>query len=202
MPCQDNNIKWLRFYGDGVQGSPAPEAFWTEDCHGNTYFGQYDTESVAHGDAATPLGPDQWRRIEVLVYAGTDDQTDDYAYLWVDGVLDAATTGVGVLSAALAGTGYTRVEVGHYIGTGQTVDVWTDDYYLDVTPQRVEICTGSTWAARGTCEIQLPSGLWTDDAIEFRVNAGAWSDAALHAAYLYVVDQGNNANPEGYALDG
>lgn len=62
---------------------------------------------------------------------------------------------------------------------------WVDDIYVDSTPQRVMICSGSTWDSRGTCEMQIPSA-WSDTSVTVTVNQGAFTDSS--SQYLYVVD--------------
>lgn len=73
--------------------------------------------------------------------------------------------------------------------TGLTSDVewywYADDVYVDKGLQRVEICSGSTWASKGTCEIQPPSA-WSDTSATVTVNQGAFADSS--SQYLYVVD--------------
>jgi hypothetical protein len=80
-------------------------------------------------------------------------------------------------------------------GTNITVDY--DDIYLDNSPARVEICSGSTWASRSHCEIQISSA-WSSSSITATVNRGSFG--ASNSVYLYVVDASNQANSSGYAI--
>jgi hypothetical protein len=69
-----------------------------------------------------------------------------------------------------------------------------DDYYIDYTPARVEICNGSTWATRGICNTQIPTN-WSASSIGIVVNQGTFT--AGSSKYLYVVDSNNTANSSG-----
>lgn len=71
---------------------------------------------------------------------------------------------------------------------------WMDDIYVDNTASRVEICTNSTWTARGACEVQIPSA-WSASSITATVNQGAFANGAT--AYLYVVDSTGAVNTSG-----
>ncbi|MBJ6801435.1 IPT/TIG domain-containing protein [Geomonas propionica] len=62
---------------------------------------------------------------------------------------------------------------------------WFDDYYIDNTPARVEVCSGSTWDTKGNCTIQIPVA-WSSTSITFTVNQG--SIPSNGSGYLYVVD--------------
>lgn len=77
-------------------------------------------------------------------------------------------------------------------------DAYFDDVYIDSTPARVALCTGSTWTARGSCAIQPPS-TWdaNGDEITATVNLGALTG---DTAYLYVCDADNVCNENGYEV--
>jgi hypothetical protein len=74
---------------------------------------------------------------------------------------------------------------------------WVDDVYVDNTRARVEICEGSTWAARTRCDIQIPSA-WSNNSITFSANQGAFTSG--QNAYLYVVDSTGAVNASGYPI--
>jgi hypothetical protein len=80
-------------------------------------------------------------------------------------------------------------------GTGANPSFDFDDIYVDDTRSRVEICTGSTWAAKGACEVQIPHTSWGDTTLQITVNQGAFADSST--AYLYVVDADGVANTNG-----
>ena len=72
-----------------------------------------------------------------------------------------------------------------------------DDILFDTTQARVELCPGSTWAARGGCESQ-PATSWGASSIVVTVNRGGFSTG--NTAYLYVVDSTGTANASGYSV--
>ena len=70
------------------------------------------------------------------------------------------------------------------------------DIFVDWTLARIDLCTGSTFAARGNCETQIPV-TWGDTGISTRVNKGALTDGTR---YLYVYDATGTPNATGYAV--
>lgn len=78
-----------------------------------------------------------------------------------------------------------------------SMTVWMDDIYLDNTPQRAMLCSGSSWSSRGNCENQIPSS-WSDEGVTLTLNQGSFSLGGQ--AYLYVVDATGSANASGYPL--
>lgn len=77
--------------------------------------------------------------------------------------------------------------------------LWMDDFYLDITQARVEICSGSTWTNKGTCEIQIPTA-WdsTGQSATVTINQGAF--ASNSSQYLYLVDSTGAVNSNGKAI--
>lgn len=73
---------------------------------------------------------------------------------------------------------------------------WIDDVYVDNTRARLELCTGSTWANRTSCNIQIPVD-WSDTSIRATVNTSGFTSG--QNAYLYVVDR-NNVVSGGYPV--
>lgn len=78
-----------------------------------------------------------------------------------------------------------------------SVTWYMDNIYVDRTLARVEICTNSTWAARGACEVQIPSA-WSASSITATVNQGSFANGTT--AYLYVVDSTGAVNTNGLAV--
>lgn len=74
-----------------------------------------------------------------------------------------------------------------------------DDMYISYTRAHVLLCSGSTWANRGTCEIQPPTS-WSDSSISFALNQGAFTTA--ETAYLYVVTSRGETEREDVNLAG
>lgn len=60
-----------------------------------------------------------------------------------------------------------------------------DDVYINFTQARVELCNSSTWLARTSCEIQIPTA-WSTNSITVKTNKGAFKTG--DRAYLYIVD--------------
>ncbi|MFH1586957.1 MAG: putative metal-binding motif-containing protein, partial [Candidatus Diapherotrites archaeon] len=75
--------------------------------------------------------------------------------------------------------------------------VYYDDVYVDDTPARVEICSGANWWEKGNCEIQIPSA-WNNSSITFTAKQGNFADGAT--AYLYVVDESDTVNQNGFSI--
>ncbi|MFH1586800.1 MAG: hypothetical protein ABID38_03015 [Candidatus Diapherotrites archaeon] len=76
-------------------------------------------------------------------------------------------------------------------------NVYYDDVYVDDTPARVEICSGADWWDKGNCEIQIPSA-WNNSSITFTAKQGNFADGAT--AYLYVVDESDTVNQDGFSI--
>jgi hypothetical protein len=76
-----------------------------------------------------------------------------------------------------------------------SIHFYYDDIYVDDTWSRVMICSGSTWANRGHCEIQIPSA-WSTTQATVTINVGTLTGSN----YLYVVDSTNSANSSGYSV--
>lgn len=142
-----------------------------------------------------------WHKVEVLASQPLGKYT-----IWMDGstYLDYTTEQGGnpwSFSHTMSPNGHT-VELPDMIdGTGRGCAVAGsynyDDVYLDYTPARVEICTGSTWATRGVCNTQIPTS-WGTSSVAFKVNQGTFADGSTK--YLYVVDSNNAANSTGYSV--
>ena len=83
---------------------------------------------------------------------------------------------------------------------GAAISWRMDDIYIDSTPSRVILCSGSTWSARGHCEIQ-PATSWSDGTpgtIQVTFNQGSFQSEDV--AYFYVVDSTNAASPASDAI--
>jgi hypothetical protein len=164
--------------------------------------GGYYTDTTGIGDA------DVWHEDEIAVQSNSGSTTTDGVLtIYFDGALIVNQTSEVQLKGGAYTTPMTRLYPWHNVfeSAGSTnyplpagSYVWGDDIYVDNTWQRIMICSGSAWAARGTCEIQIPHTTWSDDSIQFYGNQGAFADGAT--AYLYVVDSTGAANSSGYAV--
>jgi hypothetical protein len=85
-----------------------------------------------------------------------------------------------------------------YGGNGiEAEKIWTDDMYVQWgTIARVELCIGSSWQDRGSCEIQ-PAESWTGDSVRINLNKGALNQ---ETAYLYIVDSAGITNEPGFPI--
>jgi hypothetical protein len=76
-----------------------------------------------------------------------------------------------------------------------TIDV--DEFYMDSTRARVELCNAATYAASTQCELQLPSA-WSDTSITATLKRGQLN---VGAAYLYVFNTPGKVNATGYPVN-
>ena len=120
------------------------------------------------------------------------------AGIWVDGQGSSYRTSQTTrnsgqtfqLDAVLLGTMDGAASPGDYY-----IDV--DDVYIDNTLSRIEICSGATWANRGTCEVQIPSA-WSTSSVTATIRQGAFADSSTN--YIYVVDAAGAANSSGLEI--
>lgn len=75
--------------------------------------------------------------------------------------------------------------------------MYVDDVYVDNTRARVELCTGSEWSNRGTCNPQPPT-VWSASSISATANTATFSEGAT--VYAYVVDSDGSYNSSGYGV--
>jgi hypothetical protein len=141
-------------------------------------------------------GLDTWHKVEI--YASS---TAPAFSIWVDGNLYVDYI---ARKSNLWNCSHTMSPNGHTVEYPDMVDgaysgAWSyDDIYINYTPARVEICAGSTWAARGICNTQLPTS-WSTSSISAAVNRGSFTGSGNY--YLYVVDSSNTANANGILVN-
>ena len=153
----------------------------------NMYYGM-------NGDLKTG----SWHRYEIWMTQGTLGQNNGHARIWLDGQPWMDMNGVFDPS----GCRFHNMWLGFYFatdtGTPQPqMETWWDELYVDVTPARVELCTGSTWANKGQCEIQIADS-WSNNLIQAKINQGTFSNG--QQLYAYVLDNNNLVNQSGYAV--
>jgi hypothetical protein len=144
-----------------------------------------------------PLQLGKWYRVEYLLDLGTPGVANGGYWYWTEGQLRESIT-----NQILRSTNCTisNVYISNYFATdtnSATALEWIDDVYFDITPARVEICSGPTWATRSHCEIQIPSA-WSDTSTTVTANQGSFNNG--DTAYLYVADADGNANANGYLV--
>lgn len=81
-------------------------------------------------------------------------------------------------------------------GTG-TSHVDSAKFVLSLTPSRVELCTGSTWANRGTCDYQRPTS-WSTTSVTIVPDTLRWSSG--QTAYAYLCDSTDSCSTTGFAI--
>ncbi len=75
-----------------------------------------------------------------------------------------------------------------------TIDI--DEFYMDSTPTRVEVCNAPTFSASTRCELQLPTA-WSDTSITVTFKQG---HLGAGTAYVYVVNAGGGVNAAGHPI--
>ena len=75
-----------------------------------------------------------------------------------------------------------------------TIDV--DDFYMDNTQARVEVCNAPTYSASTKCELQIPTA-WSDTSITASLKKGY---LAAGTAYVYVINAAGSINAAGFPV--
>jgi len=84
-----------------------------------------------------------------------------------------------------------------YPWPSSTIKLHLDSMYIDNSFARVEIGDKPVYDNCAHREIQIPTA-WSDGSVTFSVNKGSFPQGAQ--AYLYIVDEGDNVNANGYPL--
>lgn len=147
------------------------------------------------------LNKDNWHRVEVYMKLSNPVGTANGAFeSWLDGVQEYNVTNTITRDSDLAGKNLDSFMLPVMVSeNAMNLNFYADDVYVDKTISRVEICSGSTWDARGKCEVQVPSA-WSSEgtSITAAINQGAFTESSNQ--YLYVVDSTNTANEAGYQI--
>ncbi|MBV5339639.1 MAG: IPT/TIG domain-containing protein [Deltaproteobacteria bacterium] len=151
------------------------------------YWYAFADKGIEHPLVYTGALTNQWVRDDSWAVLSTPNASDGAVQIWRNGVSQYSSVAVNTLNSAAQRSNYNQVFLPYYIENG-TRTVYIDDVYIDKTLSRVEVCSGSTWSNRGTCEIQIPTA-WSSDgtSITITINKGAFSTDST-ARYLYVVD--------------
>ncbi len=75
-----------------------------------------------------------------------------------------------------------------------TIDI--DDFYMDSTRARVEVCNAPTFSASTSCELQVPTA-WSDTSVTATLKRGYLNAGP---AYVYVINASGNVNAAGHAV--
>lgn len=201
MPNETQAGKFWRIYGS----SAAQNIYLSTGCSGTTIRGYSEcTDSECSPEtvwgSSTSLGGSVWRRVDVYM----NDATNTFT-VSVDGV--EQFTKNDWVGNPFGGNGHT-MDFGNMLdapGASRCPanPTWAgsynyDDIFVNYTRARVELCTGSIWANRGACELQMPTS-WGTSSISATVNTGAFSED--DTAYLYIVDANGDANPLGVEVE-
>lgn len=202
MPAETQGGKFIRYYLS-EDSSDAP--YLSTGCSDRMIRG---SDNQGNSDAVVWSSPNSfgngtWHRVEVLlVYSGSFMTPT----VWLDGVFQWTQSTWSTGGTTISPNGHTA-DYGNMIdepGEFRCPDNPSysgsfnyDDIYVSYTQARVELCSGSTWSNKGTCEIQIPI-TWETTSINISANTGAFS--AGNTAYIYVIDADGSANTTGYEV--
>jgi hypothetical protein len=82
-------------------------------------------------------------------------------------------------------------------GSSDTGTIDIDDFYMDSTQARVEVCNASTFSASTKCELQLPTA-WSDSSITATFKKGQLTGSTT--GYVYVINAVGSVNAQGFAI--
>lgn len=201
------NHKWIRFYGSWDNNTQ--DRFMNIYCDTSSGGGEtthYDAGNGSYTKWIDNYGPvyfgKHWRHFQWWMNIGTAGSANGTSKIWYDSTLVDNATNVNLWGAGL--NPYNTLWIGHYLGhdaagcpTYGDANSYFANVYVDTTMARVQVCSGSTWASPGQCEIQIPSA-WSTSAITVTLNQGGL--ASLTNQYLYVVDSNGNVNANGFQL--
>ena len=148
--------------------------------------------------SANSFAGNTWQRVDIEI-----SQNPDWFAVYLDGRLQwkkSSTSSSSAereqwLSSAFGANGHT-------LGIGQMLDgpergfstngfYNFDDFYVDYTWSRVELCNSPTWSSCSVREIQIPTA-WSDSSISVQLNKGSFSNG--QTGYLFVVDASGTAS--------
>lgn len=181
---------------------------YTQNYHRNGRVSHPD-QSFYYNNSSIPNNFSGWVNVVFISEPGTNDDealsTDGWRIIQISSpdflspyqskvetgknYLDDETKGIHPINS---------LKIGWYLGnnlkTGN-VFLYYDDIYMDNTFSRIEIGDSSTYENCTHREIQIPTQ-WSDGAVEFSVNQGAFTDR--ETVYLYVTDASGEVNAEGF----
>lgn len=145
----------------------------------------------------------QWNKVEMYLNV-VDGQKDIKVYEnGVDVSPSKSSSGwTNCFSPYMGGDNsrFNEIHLGEYFSrdNGASANLYMDDVYIDTSLQRVELCSGSSWANRGACEIQ-PATSWSETSVAVTLNTGAFTTGTT--AYLYVTDGAGDSSPLGSPVE-
>jgi len=193
------------FYSGGTGAS-----FWMTqipEANGSvwTYAGVVNGNGTDQQDIATErLDPaniieGKWHRIELYMrLSDPAGSSNGEARVWINGIPSYNKQGVTRTSSDAGYLLDSFLLPGMIDKGGQVMNYFTDDVYVDRTPQRIELCTSPTWENCKTNKTIQKITAWSDTSVSFEVNLETLP--LSNKLYAYVIDQNNVANTNGYDL--
>jgi hypothetical protein len=205
-PAGSNNYKFFRHHANN--SSSIPNSFWGMSGPGgvttcdNFTWSSFNGpgilgESAGHPSLGCPVLRDKWVHVQMAFRTGV---TDGQFWMWIDGVEYFSSPNGWQFESVGTQRANFGLESQQLTSTGDG-EMYIDDFYIDNSYARVELCSGTPWSARGHCETQIPIA-WANDAIQVQLNRGSFP--SLAGLYLYVVNaQGAIGTPSAsFALGG
>lgn len=197
----DGQFKLTQIHGDSGVGDFAPGVM-TGSSGLDWWFSYISTEGGAN-DVATrvnyPSVPTQsaWHRVEIIGrQSSAGNVADGFVQIRLDETL--VYDKQNVITRESSSFNWTSSSYAHGM-TNFTGNVTTslDDVYANNCWCRVILSNSSTWAGIAQGELQRATA-WSTTAVTVVLNKGGFSD--LNSKYIYVVDENNTVNANGFAL--
>ncbi len=161
----------------------------------------YDTDSIYYSSVDDKI----WYQVKFQMDQSTPGIADGSLEIWhsrtngVDGPMIEITNRQNYMTIGPGDSRFLRrLVIGEDYTSGRAIGAtYFDEIYMDNSWARVEICDTSTWGARQKCEMQIPFA-WDNSSIQFTANQGTFG--GVDTAYLYVIDEFGEANPNGYEV--
>lgn len=186
-----------RYSGDGMMALSDNYVFYLPD---STSVYPSDDNGTGRYYTHGLIESSNWTRHQLYIKASNPSgSANGHIFCWVGGeektfanIVTRASGYSFQYSSVLLGLMYANV---NSEPAGSRHDMYIDDVYVDKTLARIELCSGSSWNTRGTCNPQPPTA-WSDTSISATLNTGAWSNG--QSVYAYVVDSTGAVNSTGY----
>jgi hypothetical protein len=143
-------------------------------------------------NAANEPDSDGWHFIEYWYKLSTPGVANGKFHKWSDG-LQCSALGDNEMTRQSGTTGQIQYVISCFDGMSSPpattgIDLFMDNYWIDVTPQRVVVGNASTWAACTRKDPQ-PAASWGATSIGVTANLPNYSPG--NTVYFYVVDADN-----------
>lgn len=199
-PAGNHSSKFIRCGNSAYEGNPNVETFsWTQQQsyvydQGAPNSGYLTDDWLDNGQTDWAINPNTWNFLEVWF-----DNTAKTYTIKVDG-----NTKVDASSWAGDPKPFNFDEVwliGFDAGGNAppTLNLWTDDIYIDNTFSRVMIGDQNTYTTSTHFEMQIPSA-WNSNGQSITITLNQGSFANNSTAYLYVFDSTGAVNSSGYPI--